>query len=138
MIVKPKMYVEMNLIFDNNYNVYEISNVIGIQPTTVKRKNDTRVNPLTQENNPGFWTLKSDTFCGYDMKIATNNLIYQIKDKIQLINELCEANQGKVVFDVVASFYVNEEPAIYFERDFIELIHYLNAEIQLDLYTCDK
>ena len=133
--MKPEIYVEMRLIFDNNYDVYEISNVIGIQPTMVKRKNETRVNVLTQDNNPGFWLLKSEIFREYDVKVATDSLVNQIKHKVQLINELCNAYQGEVVFDVVASFYVNEEPAIYFEKEFIELVHCLNAEIQLDLYT---
>lgn len=137
-MMKPEMYVEMNLIFDNNYDVYELSNLIGIQPTNVQRKKDTRINPITKENNPGFWSLKTKTFCEYDVTIATDNLLNQIKEKIQLIKMLCEKNQGEVVFDVVVSFYTNEVPAIYFERDFIELVHYLNAEIQLDLYTCDK
>ena len=133
--MQPEVYVEMSLIFDNNYDVYQISNVIGIQPTMAKRKSETKVNMLTRDNNPGFWSLKSEVFREYDLKFATENLVNQIKDKVQLINELCNIYQGEVIFDVVASFYANEEPAIYFEREFIELVHCLNAEIQLDLYT---
>lgn len=136
--MKPEIYMEMNLIFDNDYDVYELSDVIGIQTTNVQRKKDTRINSISQEHNPGFWSLKTETFYDYDIKTATNRMFNQIKDKAQLIKEICENNQGEVIFDVVISFCANEEPAIYFEKDFIELVHYLNAQIQLDLYTCDK
>ena len=135
--MKPEIYVEMNLVFDNNYDVYQISNVIGIEPTLVKRKNETRVNALTQHNNPGFWLLRSEIFREYDIKYATDNLVNQIREKVQQINELCNAYEGEVIFDIVASFYVSEEPAIYFEKEFIELVHFLNAEIHLDLYAQD-
>ena len=65
---KPEIYIEMDLIFDNDYNVYGISELLGIEPTDAKRKSETRINPLSKDHNPGYWTLQSDTFFDYDIK----------------------------------------------------------------------
>lgn len=134
---KPEIYIEMDLIFDNDYNVYGISELLGIEPTDAKRKSETRINPLSKDHNPGYWTLQSDTFFDYDIKKTIDNLINKFKDKKQMIYEICNNNQGKVKFDVVVWFYPNETPAIYFEKDFLDLVHYFNAEIDLDLYVYD-
>lgn len=128
----------MHLVFDNNYDVYKISNVLELVPHDAKKKNDARINPITQKKNPGYWTIKSDTLCDYDLKNATDNLLNKIKNKLSLIKNLCQVNDGTVVFDFVIYFGANETPAIYFERDFLEIVHYLNAEIQFDLYNCDE
>ena len=128
----------MSLIFDADYDVHKISSILGISPYDAKKKDETRVNPITKDKNPGYWTIRSDTLCDYDLKNTTNNLLNKIKNKLSLIKNLCQSNDGKVMFDFVINFCANEAPAIYFERDFLEIVHYLNAEIQFDLYNCDE
>ena len=134
---KPEMYIEMSLIFDNDYNVYKISEFLGIEPTDAKCKNETRINPISKDHNPGYWTLQSNIFFDFDIKQVVEDIVNKINDKIDSIVEICKNNQGEVKFDLVAYFYPNETPAIYFEKEFLELVHKLNAEIDMDFYVYD-
>lgn len=43
--------------------------------------------------------------------------------------------RGAVVFDIIPFFDGDSKPALYFERDFLDIVNYLNATIQIDLYT---
>ena len=35
------IYIEMNLFFDNNFDVYKIERILNIKPSDCKRKNET-------------------------------------------------------------------------------------------------
>ena len=64
----PDIYVEMHLIFDNNFDVDTITQVVGIRPFKCMNKTQTRINPITNQHNPGFWTIRSRTFSEFDVK----------------------------------------------------------------------
>ena len=131
----PDIYVEMHLIFDNNFDVDTITQVVGIRPFKCMNKNQTRINPITNQNNPGFWTIRSRTFSEFDVKQAIDDLLSNIERKISLIKEICSENKGNVVFEIVPSFYYNAKPAIYFNRQFLKVVEELEAEIELDMYV---
>ena len=80
--------------------------------------------------------LKSRTFNNFGAKYAIDDLISNIEDKVPLIKEICTANNGEVAFEIVPSFYYKDTPAIYFKRKFLRLVSYLDAEMEIDMYTC--
>jgi len=133
--VVPDIYVEMHLIFDNNFDVDTITQVVGIRPFKCMNKTQTRINPITNQHNPGFWTIRSRTFSEFDVKQAIDDLLSNIERKISLIKEICSENKGNVVFEIVPSFYYNAKPAIYFNRQFLKVVEELEAEIELDMYV---
>lgn len=138
MLMYPKIYAEMHLVFNNNYNVNVISKETGITPYCCQRMFETRINALTQEHHPGFWTVRSDTFTEYDVKIVLDNLISKVKGKLSQIKKICIENNGMVFFDIVPTFLPNGVPAIYFDRDFLDIVDFLNAEIRIDMYIDDE
>lgn len=127
-------YAEMHLVFDNDYDVRVITELTKIMPYNCQRKCETRINSKTQKHNPGFWTVRSDTFSEPDINIVIDNLISKVEGGLFQIRRVCNENQGKVVFDIVPIFDSNNVPAIYFNKDFLDIVCYLNAEIQLDMY----
>lgn len=58
-----------------------------------------------------------------------------VKGELMQIKKICADNQGKVIFDIVSTFDSDNVPAIYFEKSFLDIVHNLDAEIQLDLYV---
>ena len=42
------IYIEMNLFFDNNFDVYKIERILNIKPSDCKRKNETRMSPFNK------------------------------------------------------------------------------------------
>ncbi len=129
------IYAEMHMIFDNDFDVYSIEKIIGLVPTNCKMRKETRISPLTNKQIEGFWTLKTEEKEERDLNIILQELISKISKKLPEIKNLCEKNNGEVIFDIVASFDDNSKPALYFEREFLNVVNYLNASIQIDLYV---
>ena len=129
------IYAEMHMIFDNDYDVYSIEKIIGLVPTKCKMRKETRISPLTNKQIEGFWTLKTEEKEERDLNIILQELISKISKKLPEIKNLCEKNNGEVIFDIVASFDDNSKPTLYFEREFLNVVNYLNASIQIDLYV---
>lgn len=129
------IYAEMHMIFDNDFDVYSIEKIIGLVPTNCKMRKETRISPLTNKQIEGFWTLKTEEKEEKDLNIILQELISKISKKLPEIKNLCEKNNGEVIFDIVASFDDNSKPDLYFEREFLNVVNYLNASIQIDLYV---
>ena len=129
------IYAEMHMIFDNDFDVHSIAKQLGIPPTECKSRNETRISPLTNKHIEGFWTLKTEEKEERDLCVVLNELMENISAKLPDIKKICDENGGKVVFDIVPFFDGNCKPALYFERDFLDIVNYLNATIQIDLYV---
>lgn len=128
------IYAEMHMIFDNDFDVYSITKRLGIAPTECKSRNETRMSPLTDKPIEGFWTLKTEEKEERDLGVVLNELMGNIFAKLPDIKKICDENGGTVVFDIIPFFDGNSKPALYFERDFLDIVNYLNATIQIDLY----
>lgn len=128
------IYAEMHLIFDNDFDVHSITKQLGIAPTECKLRDETRMSPLTNKPIEGFWTLKTEEKEERDLCVVLNELIQNISAKLPDIKKICDENGGTVVFDVIPFFDDDSKPALYFERNFLDIVNYLNATIQIDLY----
>lgn len=129
------IYAEMHMLFDNDFDVYSITKRLGIAPTECKSRNETRMSPLTDKPIEGFWTLKTEEKEERDLGVVLNELMGNIFAKLPDIKKICDENGGTVVFDIIPFFDGNSKPALYFERDFLDIVNYLNATIQIDLYV---
>ena len=129
------IYAEMHMIFDNDFDVYSITNRLGIAPTECKLRDETRMSPLTNKPIEGFWTLRTEEKEERNLGVVLNELIENISVKLPDIKKICDENGGTVVFDIIPFFDDDSKPALYFERDFLDIVNYLNATIQIDLYT---
>ena len=131
---KCRIYAEMHLVFDSDFDVYSITHKLGLEPTDCKLRNETTISPLTNKQIEGYWNIKTEEKEEADLKIILDDLLGIIKDKIKLIKEICDENDGIVIFDIVSFFDATNKPALYFERDFLDIVDYLNATIDIDIY----
>lgn len=129
------IYAEMHLIFDNDFDVSSISQRLGIESADCKMRKETKISPLTNKHIEGFWTLKTEERKETDLKVVLNELMGKIACRLSEIKKICDENQGTVIFDIVPFFDSNNKPALYFEKDFLDVVHYLNATIQIDMYV---
>ena len=104
------VYIEMNLFFDNDFDVYKIEKELNIKPSDCKRRNETRMSP------------------------AIDYLLKMLEGKLQIIKKICEENNGEVCFEIVSIFERDNLPAIYFEKRFLSIVNYLDAVIDIDMY----
>lgn len=129
------IYAEMHIVFDNDFDVHSIAKRLGIDPTECKSRNETRISPLTNRPVEGFWTLKTEEKKERDLCVVLNKLMGIISAKLSVIKQICDENNGIVVFDIIPIFDGNSAPALYFERDFLDIVNYLNATIEIDMYV---
>ena len=109
------VYIEMNLFFDNDFDVYKIEKELNIKPSDCKRRNETRMSPFDKNKHlEAYWSLVTNTFEELDIK--------------------CEENNGEVCFEIVSIFERDNLPAIYFEKRFLSIVNYLDAVIDIDMY----
>ena len=131
----PEIYVEMHLVFDNDFDVNIITDMIDVQPYECKTKSQTRINPLSNQSNQGFWTFRSEVIIDFDVKKALDELISKFEDKTEIIKEICSENKGNIYIDIVPTFNCNDTPDVYFDKRFLKFVNELDAEIELDIYA---
>ena len=129
------IYIEMNLFFDNDFDVYKIEKLLNIEPSDCKRRNETRLSPFDKSKHlDGYWSLMTDTFEELDIKPAMDDLLKKMEGKLEIIKEICKKNNGEVNFEIVSIFEKDNLPAIYFEKRFLNIVNYLDAVIDIDMY----
>nr|WP_288734262.1 DUF4279 domain-containing protein [uncultured Anaerobutyricum sp.] len=129
------IYIEMNLFFDNDFDVYKIEKLLNIEPSDCKRRNETRLSPFDKSKHlDGYWSLMTDTFEELDIKPAMDDLLKKLEGKLEIIKEICKKNNGEVNFEIVSIFEKDNLPAIYFEKRFLNIVNYLDAVIDIDMY----
>ena len=125
----------MNLFFDNDFDVYKIEKLLNIEPSDCKRRNETRLSPFDKSKHlDGYWSLMTDTFEELDIKPAMDDLLKKLEGKLEIIKEICKKNKGEVNFEIVSIFEKDNLPAIYFEKRFLNIVNYLDAVIDIDMY----
>ena len=125
----------MNLFFDNDFDVYKIEKLLNIEPSDCKRRNETRLSPFDKSKHlDGYWSLMTDTFEELDIKPAMDDLLKKMEGKLEIIKEICKKNNGEVNFEIVSIFEKDNLPAIYFEKRFLNIVNYLDAVIDIDMY----
>lgn len=132
---KCVIYAEMHLVFDNDFDVNEVTKILNLNPTECKCRWETRKSSLTGKHLEGFWTLKSREMNEWDLKIVLNDFISMFYNKLSDIKYICETYDGAVIFDIVPSFISDCAPSLYFDRDFLDIVDLLNATIQIDMYV---
>lgn len=134
-VKRCSIYAEMHLVFDNDFDVNEVTKVLEIEPTECKCRWETRISPLTDKQIEGFWTLKSREMNERDLKVILDSFVSKFSNKLTEIKDICDKNDGNIIFDIIPSFSPNCKPALYFESEFLDIVNYLNASIQIDMYV---
>lgn len=131
---KSRVMLELVLVFDNDYDVYQISNKLGITCDKCKNKSETRINPLTNQQNPGYWELKTGYITSDNFKTIEDLLFDRIRSKIDKIKEVLSKGNGEALFWIVPTVRNKEFPDVSISREFIQIAAQLNARIDFDVY----
>ena len=133
-IITPKIYLECNLIFDNDISMNEITKEVGFVPTSFKDKKDQRKSPFKDDKLEAFWSIATNKIETFYLEEVTKEMTKIIKPYLERIKATVMKYNGVVDFLVVPDFHSTEAPALNFNREFLEIINYLNATVQIDMY----
>ncbi|SOU86464.1 conserved hypothetical protein [Tenacibaculum dicentrarchi] len=118
----------------DNFNPHEFTKLIDIRPTSVgiKGEEGKYINNL----QVSFWeyrTKNTDALEGLDLSM--NNLIMKFIDKVYLINNYSLEKKIDVMCYVIIESINTEDSGVFFNKNFINFINDLGAEIEVDVYT---
>lgn len=133
--IPPILFAEIVLLFDHDFPIEQIDTLLGLHPSESKRQSQTRVNPLTKKNNPGFWVYRTKTVSSFDLRPLLQEIdnfliehASELHHIIQLYSPCCVLLRYRV-----SVRQENEYPVIRFNPEMLQRISSLNASIDIDI-----
>jgi len=133
--VAPKIRVELVLIFDNDTKMQMVTQEIGLLPTACKDKENQRKSPFSGEKMEAYWRFSTGnrrTFC---LEEVTGAIVAEIKPYLKKVKKILERCDGEAKFYVVSIFSSFYTPALYMNQEFLEVVNFLGAPVELDVYV---
>ena len=62
----PSCYEELVITFERDFDVQQVSDLLGLQPAEQRRQGCTRLNPVTGKQNPGYWIYRSEGYRSFE------------------------------------------------------------------------
>jgi len=131
----PIIFLKCNIWFDNDTSMETVTEEIGLFPSSCRDKKDQRKSPFKDDNLEGCWCVRTNEIETFDLEDVTKVLVSIIKPYLKQIKETVIKYNGFVDFLIVPEFYPLEPPALCFDREFLDVVNYLNATIQIDMYV---
>jgi hypothetical protein len=124
---------ELCICFDEDFNMDEISLILGERPYQAQRQAETRINPFSQQHNPGYWEYRtserSAAYCDAAMLQIYDFMFRHKSELLQILRDY--ATSG-----IYIRFWTQVSDVDDFEGDrlqphFLALASELNATIDI-------
>ena len=129
-VIRAHLYLD----FDNETDTAFVKDQIGILSADCIDKKSRRKSPFKDDNLPGSWSVVTETIETYELEDVTKMLLEIINPYLDKIKNMLDSYDGKAVFLIVTEM-VDNTPALCFNREFLEVVEYLRAEIAIDMYA---
>ena len=129
---KTTVMAEFSIIGDD-FVPQNITNQLKITPEKYWIKGDV-IKGKNIKRRETCWTISTGYEESFDISQQLYKVVNLLTKKKNMLNQLKDQYKLEYLFSVVVKIENNEKPAMYFERDFIEFVNELEAEIDIDLY----
>lgn len=131
--IAPVVYAEISVCFDCDFPMDSLNELIGLQAAEMKRQSETRVNPLTHEQNPGYWSYNTERFSSFDCEQFFSSLNQLLMKHAQGFRQAIEQHPpgGLYIFIYVAVQQEDQYPAIRLSPQLLSTISSLNAFLDI-------
>ncbi|WP_148449870.1 DUF4279 domain-containing protein [Gorillibacterium timonense] len=121
-------------IYGDEFNPQIITEKLNIQPKKYWLKGDTIPGkPLIR--NKTCWSVNTEYQESLDINDQLSEIIDLIQGKSKEIIELMRIHNLEIIISIVINIENNQKPAMYLNKQVIEFLHCINAEIDIDLYV---
>ena len=129
---KPGIYGEIVLCFDVDFDVHEITQILGVSPSSLGRRSEMRIHPLTGEQNPGFWEYRTQTAFAYDSDCVLDELHLFLKAHAEEIIRIKKVYPCDVILRLYADAGESADaPGIWLDRALMKAAAALDASIEI-------
>ena len=116
-----------------DFDVSIVSEKLGMMPSRKCRLSETRINPITQKQNCGYWEIRTEEFETFDSKDIQDALHKLLHQKYDTIKTILMRYQGTAMFRFFVEADPSNPPALLFQEDFICDINRINAALDIVL-----
>ena len=106
----------------------EINKSIGIQASEIRKKSSFAIKDFAKD----YWSLNTGYEISDDICIQIQKIQNKIIGRENTINEILRKFNAECGFVITIKLNDDVFPAIYFERDFVELASNIKANINVD------
>ncbi|MED2184771.1 DUF4279 domain-containing protein [Bacillus wiedmannii] len=128
----------------NIFPVEAITDALSIEPTrtykkgdvVAKRDNPNLVSTKTLYRKETNWTFSTGYQESYDINNQLQVILKSLEGKTEQLKHLKKKYSLEFRFMVVMQVENNESPAMYLQKNIIDFVSSIQAEIHFDLYIC--
>jgi hypothetical protein len=122
------------IIIGDELKPYEATEKLKIAPTKYWVKGN-NINGKNRKRVDTCWIIDTGYEESNDINDQLAKIIRLLNNKQKILKEFRKENNLEYHFSIVINIENNETPAIYFNKDFIELSYEIGAEFSIDLYV---
>lgn len=135
--IPPVMFCEICMCFDYDFDVNVLDKVIGLKSDEAVRKSETMFNNVSMDNNPGYWTYKTDKFETFEFEGLTTEISrILMANREGFLKAYNEYNPSSFFIRIWICVKESDEyPVINFSRRIINILFSMNIEIDIVVYN---
>lgn len=136
-MIQPEIQCGFKIYFNNDYDINEITKVLGINPTHSATYSDSGYTCKTKVKRAGFWWYiipggRDYKPCWKVDEILTELFAPFSMQQIKWLNKTRKAHNGKISIDI--NIFVKDDfPELCFDGKNMRIINELDADINLNL-----
>ena len=128
-----KASVKIHFEIFGDYDPDIVSQKTGVIPTKSWRKNDLIYKNLKIKYKYDGWSISSKKTETVDASIIIKEILHKVIDKSDVITELAKQLDLKIILNVTAYVTQDQRPIIYLDKEIIDAVQRLNADIDIDI-----
>lgn len=134
---KPEIQCGLKIYFNNNYDVNEITNVLGVKPTSAVNYDDAGYTKKTSLKCSGYWWYMIPGSMDYKEYWNVDDVLTELfsffsKEKIKWLKECLQEHDGEISIDM--NIFVEDDfPELCFYGQNMRIINDLGADINLNI-----
>ena len=134
---QPEIQCALKIYFENDYDVNEITKILGVKPTNSANYLDAGYTRTTNIKRAGYWwyiipSCRDYQSCWKLSEILTELFMPFSEQQLEWLKEIKKRHDGKIVIDINV-FVKNDFPEMCLDGKNMRIIHDLEADVNLNL-----
>lgn len=127
------MYGEIIFLFDKDFPMEQIDLLMGVSATESMRQFETRINPMTNQHNDGYWTYRTDSCATYSINLLSNVVS---KFFLEHSEGIWQVKQIHTPTNIILRFHISikcqdEYPSILITPDLLQIVTNFDTSIDI-------
>lgn len=131
----PTLFTEICFCFDYDFHIDELDEIFNLHPTDSLRFSQTRINPISQKHNYGYWLIRSSCKSCFDCESLLGEVEIFIKNNALSFQKMIRDYRPcySMLRIIVQVNQENEYPVIRINPEMSSLLSSIGMSIDIDI-----